>query len=87
MDDKRITTEELMAQWQGDIKVLADKVAAAINNAKLGHIIADSEEPVRDAHAVFRQQVYQKAIDLVSKRLSQAAFSPSAHQGREQVEK
>jgi len=87
MDDKRITGEELMAELQWDIKALADKVADAINGAKLGHIIDDSEEPVRDAHAVFRQQAYQKAIDLLSKRLTQEDFSPSARRGRKQVEK
>jgi hypothetical protein len=78
MDDQRITAEQLVAELQGDVKALAEKMAAAINNAKLGRIIADSEEPVRDAHAVFRQQAYQKAIDLLAQRMGQEAFSPSA---------
>jgi hypothetical protein len=86
MEDQRITAEELLAELQGDMKVLAKKMAAAINNAKLGRIIADSEEPVRDAQAVFRQQAYQKAIDLLGKRLAQEDFSPSAHPGRRDVE-
>jgi hypothetical protein len=78
MDDQRITAEQLLAELQGDLRVLAEKMAAAINSAKLGRIIADSEEPVRDAHAVFRQQAYQKAIDLLAQRLAQEDFSPSA---------
>jgi hypothetical protein len=78
MEDHRITAEQLVAELQGDLKVLAEKMAAAINNARPGRIIPDSEEPVRDAHAVFRQQAYQKAIDLLIKRLAQEDFSPSA---------
>lgn len=86
MDGKRITAEELQAELQADVKVLAEKIASAINAAKIGRIIADSEEPVRDAHAVFRQQAYQKAIDLLSKRTAQEDFSPSAQPSRPQVE-
>jgi hypothetical protein len=85
MDDQRISAEELVAELQGDLQALAEKMAAAINNAKLGRIIADSEEPVRDAYAVFRQQAYQKAIDLLAQRMGQEAFSPSAQPTRGQV--
>jgi hypothetical protein len=86
MEDKRITAEELQSELQGDLKVLAEKIAGEINSARLGRIIADSEEPVRDAHAVFRQQAYQKAIDLLTKRLAQEDFSPSAQPQRREVE-
>jgi hypothetical protein len=85
MEDKRITAEELVVQLQGDVQVLAEKIAAAINGARLGRIIADSEELVRDAQAVFRQQAYQKALDLLGKRLAQEDFSPSAQPGRPEV--
>lgn len=77
MDDQRITADELLAELQGDLRGLAEKMATAINGAQLGRIIADTEEPVRDAHAVFRQQAYQKVIDLLSQRLAQGDFSPS----------
>jgi hypothetical protein len=86
MEGKRITAEELVSELQGDLRVLAEKIAVAINSAKPGRIIADSEEPVRDAHAVFRQQAYQKAIDLLAQRMAQEGFSPSAHAQRTQVE-
>jgi hypothetical protein len=86
MDDQRITAEELLAELQGDMKVLAQEMAAAINKAKIGRIIADSEEAVRDAHAVFRQRAYQKAIDLLAKRMAQEDFSPSAKPARREVE-
>lgn len=86
MEDKRITAEELEAVLQADIKALAEKIAGAINDAKAGRIIADSEELVRNAHAVFRQQAYQKAIDLLGKQMAQEDFSPSAQPTRPQVE-
>ena len=77
MEDKRITAEELQAGLQADVKALAEKIADAINKAKAGRIIADSEEPVRDAHAVFRQKAYQLALDLLQKKALQEDFSPS----------
>lgn len=86
MEDQRITPEELDAALAGEYEALKQKICQAINSAKLGRIIADSEEPVRDAHAVFRQQAYQKAIDLLVKRLAQEDFSPSAQPGADQVE-
>jgi len=77
MEDKRITAEDVEAALQADVKALAEKMAAAINEAKAGRIIADSEEPVRDAHAQFRQQAYQRALDLLHNQGVQEAFSPS----------
>jgi hypothetical protein len=78
MEGQRITAAQLMAELQGDLQVLAEQMATAMNAAQAGRIIADTEEPVRDAHAVFRQQAYQKALDLLSRRAGQEAFSPSA---------
>lgn len=86
MEDKRITAEQLQAELQAEVKVLTEKIADAINKAKAGRIIADSEEPVRDACAVFRQRAYQKAVDLLGKRMAQEDFSPSADPARPQVE-
>lgn len=76
MADQRITAEQILAELQGDLKALAEKMAAAMNAAKAGRIIADTEEPVRDAHAVFRQQAYQKVIDLLAKHVGQGVFPP-----------
>ena len=86
MDDQRITAEQLMGELQGDFLALAEQMAEAMNKAKAGRIIADSEEPVRDAHAVFRQQAYQKALDLLARQSSQEAFSPSAQPRRPAME-
>jgi hypothetical protein len=86
MEGKRITAEELEAQLQADVKVLAEEIAAAINQARAGRIIADSEEWVRDASAVFRQKAYQRALDLLQNRALQEDFSPSPDSGASDVE-
>lgn len=76
MEGKRVTPEEIEALLVADVRALAKKMAAAMNEAADGRIIADSEMPVRDAHAEFRQQAYQKAISLLQAK--REAFSPSA---------
>jgi hypothetical protein len=81
MDDKQITPEEIKVLLASDIDTLAAEMAAAMNQAKAGRIIADSEEPVRDAHGKFRQQAYSKMISLLQQR--QEAFSPSAERDAE----
>ena len=83
MEDKRITAEEILMEIDVDAKQMAQKIADAINNAEYGAIIDQSEEPVRDAHAVFRQATYQKALSLLEKK--QQAFSPSADPPRDEM--
>ena len=85
MEDKKITAEELLETLDFDLKDMAQKVADAINNATPGAIIAESEEPVRDANAEFRQRLYQKAIDLLDSK--QEAFSPSEDSPESPMEK
>jgi hypothetical protein len=84
MKDKRITAEDILAEVDVDVKALAQKVADAINNAQAGAIINQSEEPVRDAHALFRQATYRKALSLLEKK--QQAFSPSPQIPRDKME-
>ena len=86
MEDKKITPEELKAAWSKDMDRLAEQVAEAINNAQPGNIIDDSEEPVRDASAEFRKQLYQKAIDLLQNKQLQEDFSPSPQRAEPDVE-
>ncbi|MFW6154647.1 MAG: hypothetical protein ACOC95_05475 [Planctomycetota bacterium] len=76
MDDKKVTAGELEALLAADVRALAEEMAAAMNGAKAGRIIADSEESVRDAHGRFRQQAYQKILGLLQAK--QEAFSQSA---------
>ena len=86
MDDKKITPQELKAAWAKDVDELAEKVAAAMNSAQPGNIIDDSEEPVRDASAEFRQRLYQKAVDLLQDKHLQEDFSPSEDPSRSDME-
>jgi len=76
MDDK-ITAQQLKAAIGGDMDELISEVVEAINNARPGRIIAESEEPVRDASAKFRRALYEKGIELRQQQ-SESAFSPSA---------
>jgi len=85
MEDKKITAEELLEAMDFDLTDMAQKVADAINNATPGAIIAESEEPVRDANAEFQQRLYQKAIDLLDSK--QEAFSPSGDSPEPPLEK
>jgi len=85
MEDKRVTAEQILAEIGIDVEKMAQKVADAINNAKPGAIIDQSEEHVRDAHAELRQKTYQKAISLLEH--NQQAFSPSAQLSEAEMEK
>lgn len=75
MDDTPVNVEELKRMLSGEIDALVAQVAKAMNTARAGRIIADSEETVRDAHAEFRQQVFEKALHLLQTK--QEVFSPS----------
>jgi hypothetical protein len=82
MEGKRITVEQLKEVMAGDIEQLAQEVVEAMNAAKDGRINADTEELVREVHAVFRERMYEKAIRLLQDR--QEAFSPSAGRAEKQ---
>jgi len=76
MDDK-ISMDELKDALAVDIEKLCREIVKAVNEARPGQIIADSEEPVRDASAEFRERLYQKALELRQRRI-EPSFSPSA---------
>ena len=82
MEGQRVSAEQLKRAITADVERLAEEVAQAMNAAKDGHIIADTEEPVRQANAVFRERVYAEAIRLLQSR--QEAFSPSARRTAKQ---
>jgi hypothetical protein len=82
MDGRRVKVEELKRVMAADFERLAEQVVEAMNAAQDGRIIADTEEPVRQAHAVFRERLYEKAIRLLQDQ--QEAFSPSARRTAEQ---
>jgi len=74
----RIEPAELEAAMREEFKQLAKETADALNQARDGAIIADSEWIVRDAMARFRQKVYEKAVQMKADKAARAAFSPSS---------
>ena len=86
MEDRKVTAAELKRALATDFEQYVERIASAMNSAQTGRIIADSEEPVRDASAEFRQSAYQRAIDLLHDKLVQGDFSPSAGPAGSEVE-
>ncbi len=82
MEDKQVCAEQLQRAMAGEFERLAEEVAQVMNAARDGQIIADTEELVRQADAVFREHLYAKAIGLLQHQ--QEAFSPSAGRRAEQ---
>lgn len=82
MGSKQVSVEELKQMLAADFDQFVAQVAQTLNAAQAGHIIADTEEPVRQANAVFREQAYEKALRLLQNR--QEAFSPSARRTAKQ---
>jgi hypothetical protein len=82
MECKQVSAEEVKQAMAADIERLAEQVAQAMNAAQDGRIIADTEEPIRQANAVFREGLYEKAIRLLQNK--QEAFSPSAQRASKQ---
>ena len=78
----RIEPVELERAMQVEIAQLAKETAEALNQARDGAIIADSEWIVREAIARFRQKVFEKAVQMKADKAAQAAFSPSAQRQR-----
>ena len=76
MEVKKITVKELQLAMEQEFTEMVQEVVEAMNNAKAGSIIADSEEPVRDANTKFKQKLFQKAVSLLQNK--QEAFSPSS---------
>jgi RNase P/RNase MRP subunit p30 len=79
-EDKEVRVEpaELQQAMAEDIEQLVKETAEALNKARDGAIIADSEKIVHDAMARFRQKVYEKAVQIKADKAAKAAFPPSA---------
>ena len=78
--DGRLTGKQLQALLGDDVEQMFERVAEAMNRARPGRIIDDSEEGVREAAGEFRRQLFEKALTL---RSSREAFPPSGPPGRD----
>lgn len=76
----KIDREAPRNSLQAEFDRLVEPTAEAIDRARPGKIIADSEEPVRKLHEEFRRRAYEQAIQQAGDA-AEAAFSPS--EGRE----
>jgi hypothetical protein len=84
MAEKRvlgIDRRQLVKLLKDDFERCIAEVAEAIDTARIGAIIDDSEEPVRMATSRLRQMIFQKAIQMKTDA-AEAAFSPSQEQGQ-----
>ena len=79
--DGQITKKQLKALLREDIETVLEEVVEAMNQARPGSIIDDSEELVRVAAGQFRQRLFQKALELRSRC---EAFSPSTDPGADE---
>jgi hypothetical protein len=73
-----IDAEQLRELLKKDFEDCVTEVVEAIDTAKAGAIIDDSEEPVRIATCKLRQKIFEKALQMKVDAAG-AAFSPSGH--------
>ena len=77
--------EELMQDLLAEAERTVNEVADAVDNAPAGRVIADSEEPARDALDRFRQVVYERVLQA-KVDAAEAAFPPSPQRSDGQEE-
>ena len=76
MNIPEINDRKLKELLKKDFEDCIAEVIEAIDTAKAGSIIDDSEEPVRIATGKLRQKIFEKALQM-KLDAAQAAFSPS----------
>jgi hypothetical protein len=72
----KISAEALKVFLHGRVDEIAEKVIDAVNVAKAGRLIADSEEQVREIMGELRRAVFETAVQQ-KVDAAEAAFSPS----------
>jgi hypothetical protein len=75
-----VTPEAWEQALAAEFAAFLEETRAAMNAAREGHWIADTEEVVRDAGARLRQRALEKLLQL-RLQAGEGAFSPSAAPG------
>jgi hypothetical protein len=75
-----VTVEAWEQALEAEYRAFLEETRAAMNAAREGHWIADTEEVVRDAGERFRQRALEKLLQL-RVRAGEGSFSPSAPGG------
>ena len=73
----QVERERLAAEMQWEMQALLGQVMDAVNAAKEGRLIQDSERPVLELMRDFQKRVYERAVQLRIDS-TESAFSPSA---------
>jgi len=81
----RLDREKLLAMLLVEAERTVNEVADAVDDAPIGRVIRDSEEPARDALDRFRQVVYEQVLQA-KVDAAEAAFPPSAQRRDRQAE-
>ena len=76
-----VTPEAWEQALAAEFRAFLDETRAAMNAAREGHWIADTEEVLRDAGARLRQRALEKLLQL-RVPAGEGAFSPSGAAGR-----
>lgn len=71
-----VSSEKLKSALQGLLEELSEKIVRSVNEARYGHLINDSEEPVRQAGHEFLRAAFQAALQQKIDA-AEASFSPS----------
>ena len=72
----QVERERLAAEMRQDLEQTLAQVMDAVNAAKEGRLIADSERPVLELLRGFENRLFQKAVQLRIDS-TESAFSPS----------
>lgn len=75
-----VSPEKLKQELHGMVDELAERMMASMNQARVGHLIDDTEEPVREAGREFIRAAFEKALQQKIDA-TEASFSPSAGDG------
>ena len=76
-----INAKQLEKSLREEFERCLAAVVSAVDGARVGSIIDDSEEPVRVATGRLRQKIFEKAIQMKTDA-AEAAFSPSGPRSR-----
>ena len=76
-----VERERLAAEMRQDLEKTLAQVMDAVNSAKEGRLVADSERPVLELMRDFENRLFQKAVQLRIDS-TESAFSPSKRRGR-----
>lgn len=77
----KISAEQLKAFLHGKVDEIAEQLVEIANRASMGRLIADTEEPARQALSELSRAAYEAVLQQ-KVNAAEAAFSPSGQPDR-----